>query len=374
MIHFQLSSLKTTLPNTFVSSNCDCKQMNPTVLLKLEDTDGHQGYGEACPECNTSGENLLTIRKDLNKISWRISFFQAESFDTVWTFIQELEHCKIGASTRCLLEIALIDLWANREGANLPDFFQLQNDQPLRYSLVLPLMSAQSLKQLVETLPAFQPPSIKIKLDRNLEENLKRIEVLQSVYNCPIRVDLNGSWSFGLARQIIPILIKKGITSFEQPLAKENFSGMSKLLKCFRSKIQLVADESLTNYADAKELIKREAVNVFNINLSRVGGIGQALAIYKLAKEHGIPCQLGAHNGETRLLTRLGLLLASMPEVQLQATECCLGTWLSTKGLATNFILLNRQGKVDVQKAFPSIGLGSDLKRMPVFWEQLMAA
>lgn len=374
MIHYQLSALKIPMRATFVPTNGMSTRTNASVLLKLEDDDGYQGYGEACPGCNAIGECFSTIEKDLAKISWRISFFQAKSFGTVWNFIQQLMHCKIGASTRCLLEMALIDLWANRHQTNLPDFFRLQKDHPLHYSLVLPLMSASALKVLLEDLPAFQPPSIKIKLDRNLQENLKRIELLQAAYKCPIRVDLNGAWSFGMARQFIPALLDQGITIFEQPLAKQNWSGMAKLLNCFRSDIQLVADESLGSFAEAKELLKRKVVNAFNIKLSRVGGIGQALAIYNLANDQDIPCQLGAHYGETGLLVRMGLLFASMPQVDLQAKESCLGSWLLTKQLVPNPIMQNLHGRVNVQKAFPKIGLGSDVEIAAVFGQDLIAA
>jgi L-alanine-DL-glutamate epimerase-like enolase superfamily enzyme len=72
-----------------------------------------------------------------------------------------------------------------------------------------------------------------------------------------------------------------------------------------------MADESLLGMASARELIDKNACNHFNLKISKLGGLLTALDVYQLAHANGIPCQLGAHFGETSLLGTAGIILAN---------------------------------------------------------------
>lgn len=65
----------------------------------------------------------------------------------------------------------------------------------------------------------------------------------------------------------------------------------------------------------------------FNLKISKNGGLFNTLAIYRLAQEHGIACQLGAHFGETGILTGAGILFGALAG-PLTALEGGLGTHL----------------------------------------------
>jgi muconate cycloisomerase len=137
---------------------------------------------------------------------------------------------------------------------------------------------------------------------------------LKSIYGSDlnIQLDIGGNWQAEDALEQIPILLDRGISVFEQPFATDQDLRMAKLQKRYKGHAEFVADESIVNYKDAVRLIKTEACSRFNLKISKHGGIFQTLAIYRLATQYGISCELGTHPGATGLLGRIGILFSSM--------------------------------------------------------------
>jgi muconate cycloisomerase len=70
-------------------------------------------------------------------------------------------------------------------------------------------------------------------------------------------------------------------------------------------------DESLCGYPDATRAIAARTADLFNVRLSKCGGIVPTLRIVALAQRSDVGLQLGCHPGETGLLSAAGRHLAS---------------------------------------------------------------
>jgi Enolase C-terminal domain-like/GH3 auxin-responsive promoter len=98
------------------------------------------------------------------------------------------------------------------------------------------------------------------------------------------------------------------------------------------SGIAVIADESLVTAEQAESLIKRGVCDLFNIRISKCGGISGSLAIAKLAQQAGIKIQVGAQVGETGIPSAAGrALAASVPDIA--CTEGSFGTWLLSEDI-----------------------------------------
>ncbi|MEM8900937.1 MAG: hypothetical protein AAGC85_22675, partial [Bacteroidota bacterium] len=75
------------------------------------------------------------------------------------------------------------------------------------------------------------------------------------------------------------------------------------------------------------------------------GGIFHCMRISKLAKAQGVSLQLGAHFGETSLLTAAAMLFASL-EPELTSMEGGLGTHLLSKDVVEHSLSVNQKGKI----------------------------
>ena len=124
-----------------------------------------------------------------------------------------------------------------------------------------------------------------------------------------LRLDANEAWpARGPGRRVRPLL-RFGPTALEQPVPHAEVDALADLRPALGVPVML--DESLCGYPDAVGAIERRTADLFNVRLSKCGGLGPTLRIIGLARRAGLGVQLGCHPGETGLLSAAGRHLAS---------------------------------------------------------------
>ncbi|MCB9347965.1 MAG: hypothetical protein H6573_10710 [Lewinellaceae bacterium] len=354
-----LREVKIPLRFQFSQSNNAGALHSHSAILEVHTAEGIIGYGESCPRTYVTGEDIAAVQKGLQLVSPEIKGASIHSIEEVEDRLMQWEKKGIGPSVRCALELAFLDAWSKTQEKPLADILGSKPPEVISYSLILPLLRPASLEQLLPKIRHFSPPSVKLKVDAKLEETVNKIHLIRSFFGqeLPIRVDVNGGWALQQAEKIIPRLIEQGITSFEQPLPAGQREGLAVLSQRFGKDVRIMADESLLSLEQAKRLIENGCVNHFNLKLSKLGGIFSSLKVYQLAHEHGIPCQLGAHFGETSLLTAAGILLGGMAG-DLTAYEGAMGAFLLEKDITAPSITMGLDGRLDTQENLPKAGLG----------------
>jgi muconate cycloisomerase len=138
----------------------------------------------------------------------------------------------------------------------------------------------------------------------------------------------------------------QGITVFEQIFPRGQQANMAKITARFGDHAEIMADEELTSFAAAKHLAETKSCNRFNIKLSKVGGILEAMKIHRLAAQHGISVQLGAHFGETSILTAAGIIFATLAK-DLKAVEGGFGTHLLERDFTETSLMFDQQAEIE---------------------------
>ena len=87
--------------------------------------------------------------------------------------------------------------------------------------------------------------------------------------------------------------------------------------------VPVVADESLCSLQDARTLIREQACDIFNVRISKCGGLINAGRIDQLARAAGLDCQLGAQVGEAGILSAAGRHYAT----RSQGVRWCEGSY-----------------------------------------------
>ena len=98
-------------------------------------------------------------------------------------------------------------------------------------------------------------------------------------------------------------------TALEQPVPHAEVDALAELRP--RLGIPVMLDESLCGYPDAQAAVYARDGRLFNVRLSKCGGILPSLRIIALAERSGLGVQLGCHPGETTLLSAAGRHVAS---------------------------------------------------------------
>ena len=207
----------------------------------------------------------------------------------------------------CALELAILDAAGKTWGQSVAQMLG-RGDQPLIYSAVIPMMSHPSFHRLLHLIRDMEMSYVKIKVGNERDTEILSLarEILGPKVD--IRVDANGAWSSEEAGKRIAAMMAYGISAVEQPVPKKDLQGLRRVSE--QVDIPIVADESLCLERDAEKLASLNACQVFNLRLSKCGGILAAIRLYEIGRKKAIAAQLGCQVGETGILSAAGRQLA----------------------------------------------------------------
>ena len=147
-----------------------------------------------------------------------------------------------------------------------------------------------------------------------------------------------------------------GVVSVEQPLDSDDFEGMASLRK--DTPVQIMLDESVTGPVDVERAVAAGACDSVNVRLSKCGGMLGALRVTEAAQANGLDIQLGAHVGESCILSAAGAHLASCAG-PFRWLEGCYGVHLLENDLCRDDLRWGPAGRVYVPSG-PGLGVTVD--------------
>ena len=175
-----------------------------------------------------------------------------------------------------------------------------------------------------------------------------------------LRVDANMAWAVEQALINIAELRAAGVTSFEQPIAANDLTGLARLVR--ESAAPIIVDEGLTDRESLQALIKRQACTGANVRISKCGGLVGAHARCREALDAGLLLQVGCQVGESSLLSAaqvslLSLLALLRPGVRY--IEGCFGRHLLREDPASPLVQFRYGGRPP--RHHPAAGLGMQM-------------
>lgn len=356
--------LRIPLRVQFAQSNSQAK-CSDSIVVELETEAGTQGYGECCPRRYVTDEDAASVQQDLNAVAATLNEYSFDTLDDIRRYVGVELPSRIGLSAACALEIALLDAWSRETQTNLIAALGGKARSSYTYTGVIPMGDFDKLRPL---LSRFRFREVKIKVGADRTGIAARVGKLRGLYGpkTQVRVDANCAWSYADAMELTEAMIDLGVTCIEQPFPYGMDCEMGRLTARFGDRIAIMADESLTSYDSARFLAENGLCNRFNLKISKHGGILNTLRIYDLARKHDIPCQLGAHFGETSILTAAGLIVASaIPD--LAAMEGGLGALLLEEDVCPEPLTMDRDGTIRGSQLESKPGLGLAQVSLPVF-------
>lgn len=320
------------------------------------------GYGEGCPREYVTGENLKSAFDWIDRYKSSIinNVTNLESLKA-WIAKQEQEIDKNPAAW-CAIELALLDLLGKSEDLSLESLLSLPPIPPLlQYSAVLgdndlAVFSKQVLKYVSVGFRDF-----KIKLSGDLEKDLRKIACLHDTGELvKIRGDANNLWH--KPSDVIDYINQLGqpFWAIEEPLVARDFAGLSKIAS--RTGIKIILDESFTCAQDIRDIKDMANHFVLNFRVSKLGGLIRSIALVENARSLGLQLIIGAHVGETSVLSRAGITLASVTGDATVAMEGAFGTHLLEHDVCEPPIMFGNGGMLRPEEWHFQNAAGNGLK------------
>jgi len=282
------------------------------LVVKVVTDSGVVGFGEGIARQYVTGEVMESSLRFLQDhlIPQLNGFHPSGPLDLIEALEELLseDNRAQAPAACCALELAILDAAGKTWSQSVAQMLGGGN-QPLIYSAVIPMMSPPSFHRLLHLIRDMEMSFVKIKVgnERDTEVLSLAREILG--HEVDLRVDANGAWSSEEAQKRIAAMMAYGISAVEQPVPKEDIQGLKRLSQ--QVEIPIIADESLCLERDAENLASLDACQVFNLRLSKCGGILAANRLYEIARKKAIAAQLGCQVGETGILSAAGRQLAS---------------------------------------------------------------
>lgn len=267
------------------------------VAVRLRDTDGAEGWGEASPS-RFYGETADSVMLALQRFAPLLATADAWSLEAIERTLEQA--LRWNAAARCAVSAALHDLMGRRLGVPLWKLWGLEATAAPKSSFTIGIAPDEATLR-ARVREAAHYPILKIKLGSAWDRTVLRI-VREEAPTAVLRVDANCAWTAKETLGMLEALTAVGVDLLEQPLPPDDLNGLRFVRE--RSPIPVIADESCLIAADIPKL--DGIVDGINIKLAKCGSLREALRMIAVARAHGMRVMCGC-----MIETTLGIAAAA---------------------------------------------------------------
>jgi len=358
-----------TFPTSFrvtVRHASAVRNATENIIVLVRTAGGAAGVGEGCPRNYVTGETVESARAFLRGAApGAAAAAAAESVDGLRSWVGDhSEGIDANPAAFCALELALLDALARERRMSLEQLLGLPGlHGTFRYTGVLGDSASWIYALLLQRYLSRGMTDFKLKLSGDLQRDRRKLALLRRRgESVRVRVDANNLWPD--AGPCIDHLTKLDFpfTAIEEPLAANNLDGFARIAAALDTPI--VLDESGLRVEQLDHLPGPADRWILNCRVSKMGGLLRSLATVEAARARGIGVIVGAHVGETSVLTRAALTVAAHAGGALVAQEGAFGTMLLRRDVASPVLMFGRGADLAIGRVLdptsPGLGLLAD--------------
>jgi L-alanine-DL-glutamate epimerase-like enolase superfamily enzyme len=280
------------------------------VVVIVRTSDGVEGIGEASPELDWTGEDLVSCTGCLrNHLGPALLGQNPLRIEAARAWMDKVIAANPYAKTA--IEMALWDIAGKVARLPLAELWGGRVRERVAVKFVVsgpPERAAEMAQEMLQAGFRY----VKIKTGLELETDIARVRAVREAVgpDVPIGVDANTGWTFAQAMRALPRLEEQGVAFIEQPIARTPTAALAELRR--HSRIPVVAHESLFTLEDALGLVASRAADVWSLTPATHGGYLATREILGLARAGRVPCLLGS-------TLELGVHSAFMAHIGLSA-------------------------------------------------------
>lgn len=295
-----------------------------TVLLRLEDNEGHVGWGQSVPSPTWSYETLQTVRSTLDlHLGPALLGMPLEDLAAIHATMHRViaPSFSIGQPIcKAAVDLALVDLLTRHRHLSFAEYLGRRTQDAITLSWTL---NPRSLTELDTQLQAAKEAGFarfNLKVGADVEFDLAVCRRLRQVEPDAFAwCDANGGYDAEHARRAARGMADLGIAALEQPVPANRLRWCAEL-KAFGA-LPIILDEPIVSRVDVEEFHRLGMLDGVAIKVSRCGGLTEAVAVMEYLEAEGL------------LLFASGL---TDPDVSFAASLALLGAFQLQRPAALN--------------------------------------
>ncbi|MET0428897.1 MAG: L-fuconate dehydratase [Microvirga sp.] len=131
---------------------------------------------------------------------------------------------------------------------------------------------------------------IKMKVGRDLDDDIRRLRVCRAAVGPDVRImiDANQVWEVGQAIEWVKRLQFANPYFIEEPTSPDDVEG-HRAIRAAVAPVKVATGEMCQNRILFKQFIARGAIDIVQIDACRIGGLNEVLAVLLMAAKFGLP-------------------------------------------------------------------------------------
>ena len=334
------------------------------IIVVARSECGRVGYGEGCPRSYVTGETLQSSAAFIQQHEETI-IGKVQDIDGLKTWIDANRGAiDQNPAAFCAVELALLDLFGKIAERPIEDVLGIPRLSGIyRYSAVLGDAPYLAYWWQFRRYWGRGFRDFKVKVSGDPGRDRRKISAFRKKKDPALRVRLDANNLWNSAGDCISHIngLSYDFFAIEEPLQEGDLSGFKRVGEECQTKI--ILDESLLR---PEQLDTLEDANrwIVNLRVSKMGGVLRSIEVAREAEKRGIGIIVGAQVGETSILTRAALAVASVCRDAHVASEGAFGTYLLQRDLTSPSLMFGPGGELVsgnvLDPARPGLGLVID--------------
>jgi L-alanine-DL-glutamate epimerase-like enolase superfamily enzyme len=343
-----------------------------TLLIRLIDEQGNEGWGEASSAPLMTGETLASIVASTEYLVSRLMSQRVDDPGAIAAIQEQVLYAN--PSAKSCHETALMDLLAQRQGVPLYQLLAgkkvLAGEGRLE---MLHMLASGDLEGEIEEARHLRQGGYrhwKIKIGSgDTAHDVRRVRALcAELRGDVVSADANQGLSIEAAAQIAEAGVQSGLSFLEQPFRASMIEAMADLHQA--SELALCADESIADSDDIVAHARAHAAQGVSLKLIKFGGTQRLVDAGRLCLGSGIRINLACKVAETTISA------AATAHAGFALGEVAWGFSMSNRYLAQDVCdqpLVPQHGAVTTaQVQRPGLGFAPDANRLREFASTLL--
>jgi o-succinylbenzoate synthase len=277
-----------------------------TVVVRVTDSDGTTGWGEAPQVWQVTGESLAGATACIDQmLAPAVVGHDVDDWSHVLAGVQRAVARNFGA--KAAVDAAVRDVVARRAGVTLAELLRTTAGEgatgtagaaypALQTDVTLSAGSADQLAAAAVQRVADGFTTLKMKVGTDATTDVARVRAVREAVgpDVTVRLDANQGWTPDEAVAVIRALedADLGVELVEQPVAGEDVEGLARV----RASVGLpvMADEALYSLVDLDRIIRLRAADLVNVKLAKCGSLGLAVEQLRRAADAGLGTMVGS--------------------------------------------------------------------------------
>lgn len=274
-----------------------------TLLVRLIDEQGREGWGEASAAPLMTGETLGSIAASTEYLVSRLVGLRVKDPSAIAGLQDRVLYGN--ASAKACHETALMDLFAQAQGLPLYHLLAAQSvlQGPVRLDMLHMLATGDLAGEIEEARQlrreGYRQWKIKVG-SGDVANDLRRVRALcAELQGDVVSADANQSLSIADASALAAAGVESGLAFLEQPYRTDMLEAMVALHR--DSGLALCADESIQGIDDIIEHVRTDAAQGISLKLIKLGGTQRLVDAGRLCLARGMRINLACKVAETTI-------------------------------------------------------------------------